>query len=108
MNQTINTKPKEGDYVIINADTNSPRLNDYIKNNIGKIISIYQDKDPNYNKFNLVPPDIIKVIYTNIPEEMRSWFIGDFFQLFNIHQVVASSKNKKELETILAANKYNL
>jgi len=96
-----------GDYVIINvgSDFLIPILSDFINNNIGKIR--YRDDDG------------IVVKYFNIPEELKKYFSdnpavdsGVQFKnpitFFPVRLIQYRSRNKKDLEEILTAKKYNL
>jgi len=95
--------PKIGDYVIaIDNITSSKDANDILKNTIGKIISTnkWYRKNPLYT-----------TKYDNIPEDLKGHFSYDNEQ--NIRKLTRIeikhfSNSKKELETIISANKYNI
>ena len=92
MNEISTGEPEIGDYVIINwgytIDFNDvQKLRDHIENNIGKII------DYGFATYY--------VKYKNLPRENKIIQISkDYIKHW--------SKNKEELELILATKKYNL
>ena len=90
-------KPDVGDYVIANCDKYKDSYQDFLLNNIGEIIDI-DDSGGYINK--------IEVSYDSrsIPAEFNS----DNCFTFEEDQILFFSYNKKELEDILTANKYNL
>lgn len=96
-------KPKAGDYVICGGEYSS-NMNfiNHIKNSIGLVTSIDKNSyeklfiikyDYDYNQFDLeIEYNENKMdLYTTRINDIKYW-----------------SKNKEELELILAANKYNL
>jgi len=93
-----NNEPEEGDYVICKEHSLNKYFVLFLENNIGKIIKIND-----YRYF---------ITYDNIPEECNDYFMlyfcnfktRDFFK----SEIKYWSKNKKDLEIILQANKYNL
>ena len=92
------SKIKVGDYVICESSShNQIELKNFIDNSIGKII-----KCPFDTSF------LYRIKYENIPPKLVGFFdaVGD--RGFSVSQIVAHSKDKGELEDILAANKYNL
>ena len=102
-------EPKVGDYAIffdeiyeIGSGVSSD-FNEYvyfINNNIGEIIKIEKNDDYKYHvKFENVPINIIRYFDT----------ASDYYYLrFHKEEILYWSKNKEELEHILAAKKYNL
>ena len=85
-----------GDYVIMG--TNNHYLIDFIFNNIGQIV-----KQRNIEitvKYENVPPEVNKILA----------YGGDKLneRTFSIYLLLHHSKNKEDLEEILAAKKYNL
>ena len=101
--------PKVGDYVICSVGNydipewydKKDELTKFISNNIGvvthiKKYSLYGDYKIKYEKSNLVK-NFCRV---------RDWKNNTFEMDFN--QIKHFSKNKEELEAILAANKYNI
>jgi hypothetical protein len=98
--------PKIGDYVIcddIYYKNNQHfhfryrQLNNFLKNNIGKIISL----DGLYN-------DRFSVKYKNIPHQIKISYFTDNIRPFELEEIVHWSKNTKDLEMYITANKYNL
>jgi len=108
-----NNEPMEGDYVICEEDEYYPNypiesVNTLIKNNIGRIITIEYSY---INKNN----DRYYITYDNIPEECDDYFSDIYNNGFKFktrdmlrEEIKYWSKNKKDLEIILQANKYNL
>jgi len=101
--ENINT-PQVGDYVIASLKTDKD-IGIFIANNIGQIVAISEnDINKLYTvKFFNIEKDIEKFFFTE-PE------YGEYMTLmfFYKYEILAFSKNKEELETILNANKYNL
>lgn len=103
INRQITDPPDVGDYVICNdmsISSNKP-LKDFLDNNIGKITIIRNEKDYPYY-----------IHYDNVPDE----FSVNFIQIsdnknvrdMSRNEITYWSKNKKELETIILRNKFNL
>ena len=99
-------EPEIGDYVILKPNTLIELTDNFIRNNIGQIKSNRERSYANY---------VIK--YINVPEDIIGGFLfyeiennkkGDVVYLSDRSDIQYYSKNKKELELILAANKYNL
>lgn len=87
-------KPEKGDYVICDA-TNFDSLKSIIDSNIGVISDINNNRQRNgYN---------IDVDYINVLEQR-----GCFTVNMMLNEILYWSKDKKELEEILVAKKYNL
>lgn len=102
-----------GDYVICNVSVNSEITNsfykkeqnykEFIRNNIGQ----YVKNEPEYTFSYLIS-------YEYIPNEFKGFIIKvDEFPNLQIvavekDEILVYSKNKKDLEIKLAANKYNL
>lgn len=98
------TKPEKGDYVITTLDyiidegDQAPGIDiirkcrNYIENNIGQI-SHYSS-------------DTVFITYENLPVDGN--FIPNEDVAFDIKYIIYWSKNKKDLEPIIAAKKYNL
>ena len=98
-------EPKVGDYVITfdNCDYGS-KYNDYldfVNNSIGKLYTIKNEYSDNY-----------RVIFYNVPESIVQWFTTNHYDekylVVDREEILYWSKNKEELEHILAAKKYNL
>lgn len=103
--EDIKTKPEIGDYVICNeiVDFNQEELENFLNNNIGQYVCL----KPSGESF----PYLIQ--YKNIPKELLSNFIKDYngfshVRDVNLREIVHKSKNKKDLETYIISNKYNL
>ena len=96
--------PDVGDYVIC-SDSKFNNENEFIKDKIGRIIKI----DDNTNKtfpYTIFP---YTITYDNIPNLLMN------YEIDNIRAIILSRKNiqywskdKKELEQILQANKFNI
>ena len=83
----------DGEYVIVKPNERgyiTKEWDDYVKNNVGKIISHYYVED-----------HLIYIIDYDSG-------IDDGHRRFNHYEIVAHSKNKEKLKHILNANKYNL
>ena len=102
MYESINDQePKIGDWVIceLHKMTDIPayyKYNEIISNNIGQLVEINEKKELNC---------IIKY-FNNIGKD-NNWFYDDH-TCVNMNEILYWSKDKKELEDILAAKKYNL
>lgn len=95
--------PEIGDYVICYEEIDS-RIDDdglahFLSNNIGKIVRI-----------NSLPSIRYSVEYENIPTKLDTWFHDIKLNCREMREseIIHWTKNKKELETIITANKYNL
>ena len=91
--------PQMGDYVIceeqyFSYDEHKNYFN-FLDNNIGIIVN----RDSGDGKFF--------VEYSNIPEEIKSYFKEDI-TYFDIDEIVEWSDKKKDLELILNTRKYNI
>ena len=107
-------KPDIGDYVIckeeveglINVDITN-ELNNFLLSNIGKVIGtkggeISEDYDNEY-------PYLIS--YEKVPRKLKFCFeysSDNNARVFGINEIEFWSKDKKDLESIISAKKYNL
>lgn len=98
-----NSKPKIGDYVIINPYINNTiEIYHWILNHIGKIIDIEND---------LGDRAMYIVKYENIPNEWKGYFsYSDEKNIRKINRfgIKHFSPDKEDLETILLSNKFNI
>jgi len=105
----IKIEPQVGDYVICEEQTNQGKeLNDFINNTIG----IFNGKVNQTTENILI---LYSVKYKDIPHGQKSgsnftYFVkGNYYtRNFYRREIKHISKDKKELEAILAAKKYNL
>jgi len=102
------SNPKIGDYVICQEDNNfRSDLNNFLLNNIGEIVSIdtlYSSDGKGYNLY-------VTKYDTVIPIKLKNLFIFDEFsdrRGFYPDEIIHKSENKKDLNIIIDANKYNL
>lgn len=89
-----------GYYVICKDDDfRHPVINDFVSNQIGYI----EDKD-------IIDGDMsYSVQYKDIPQDIRNWFsYRKGARVYGNEHILYWSKNRKELELILQAKKYNL
>ena len=105
----INIRPKIGDYVISNWKYEFDKeWENYINNNIGQVIKvenkfkrvIYQCKYEASNKFSRKYNDS-SLFY----EENDTYYINMAFEIFDMRKF---SSDKKDLEALLTAKRYNL
>jgi len=94
-NENNNDEPKVGDYVICTENQLDHEFNNFIADNIGKIIVISNDKYA------------YEIRYYNIPYRFNDYFYNDI-RGFGEYEIIHFSKNKAELETILATKKFNI
>jgi len=94
--------PKKGDWVICNEESN---LKNFLNNNIG---FCYGYKERDEYKYRVGYPD-------NIPRNFENKFNRTLYngenlmaRIFSKSEILYWSKDKNELEAILASNKYNL
>lgn len=86
-----NNRIDDGEYVIVDHKKEIyMNWRNFVKNNVGKIVSHYY-----------VDKHLIYIIDFDCN-------IGDGYRRYNSNDIIAHSKNKNELETILSANKYNI
>jgi len=98
--ESKNKTPEVGDYVICSeiASTDTRETTDFIENNIGQII---QDDDDIYKIKYINPPLTGDFLHVSIDDPLRyRWAIRN--------RILHFSKNKEDLEAILAAEKFNL
>jgi len=101
-----NSEPKEGDYVLMNSTMMNPNLNEFIDNEVGKIVKI-DDKRGFIS---------VEVEYENIPMEIASLFgYNDYknhentgIKVFLMSSIIEFSDNKTDLEYKINARKFNL
>lgn len=100
-------KPEVGDYVIAN---NIPTMNNFLKNRNEIGIRIDNFLKNNIGKIYHIQNDIIAITYDNIPEEL----LTEFGKIENIPtktvhiDYVTYAKTLKELEIKLKTKKYNI
>ena len=90
-------EPEIGDYVII--ETNDDEFKHYSNKYIGKIIEIEKNINPNPN-FPNTKRDIFRVLFKDFDNKKR--------EMIWRYEIKYWSKNKEELETLIAAKKYNI
>ena len=103
-----NTKegPKQGDYVLMKSTMSNQELNDFIDNNVGKILKI----------LNNIHYSSVKVEYKNIPMNIANMFgYNDYkndkntgIREFLMSSIIDYSENEKDLEYKIVAKKFNL
>ena len=94
-NTNINI-PKVGDYVICQEKKyDKSDISDFLKNNIGQIICSFENSE------------LFSIKYSNIPDDLKFFFKKNCRGMF-INEIKYYSKNKKDLEIYITANKYNL
>jgi len=103
-----------GDYVICYDETFIDHydpyvdkiMNEFLENNVGKII------DYNSEKYHYDHNIRYIVKYQDIPEEIEKYFVYNngirSVRGFRRKEILYSSKDKEELEILIATNKYNL
>jgi len=111
--ENSNSTPQIDEYVIcsVNHTNANPdyakQINDFISNNIGKILEIDNIHGPNYEIY-------YHVYYQNVPKEISRAFgwnkNGIFNHYLNIsqNQIICHSTNIKNLEQKIVNSKYNL
>jgi len=105
-----NSEPKIGDYVIIKTNHKDPRLINFFKNSVGKILNIKTEKawgtNPLYEtKFIDEIPEELSNIWDS-PFRNKNWKTATHW--VGIENIVHFSKNKEDLEPYIISNKYNL
>lgn len=96
-----------GDYVICesgksNYNIQFKKLNDFIRNKIGKLIDIDNKS---------IPGSIYYIVeYDNIPDNISNFKRSRNESAFTMHKIdiINYSKDKNELESIINANKFNI
>jgi hypothetical protein len=92
-----NTKPQIGDYVIVKDSMADISLAIFFSENIGRIVN---------NEYQELYPFLVQ--FENIPYDFKIEFHGGGTRQFDEDEIIEFSSNKKDLELILTANKYNL
>lgn len=102
--ETISTQPNLGDYVIIDGADKYDEFNDFVKNNVGRIIKVGREHGGNGKVFT--------VKFENIPERLTyqklNFFYTDGTRKCTAQHFKYWSDNKEELESLISAEKYNL
>ena len=93
------SKPQIGDYVLCKEtlESNLPERSIFIENNIGEIIR-YNTKHPRESIYQYI------VFYETAPP----YLFSNSEREMSDEEILYWSKNKKDLEVILATKKYNL
>jgi len=114
MNGVFLDDPKVGDYVIGSSGYFLDETNEFLKKNIGCIVS-YKENDYNNTRYQveyrntLTTPPENEDIYVFVPN-LDDGTYGEpinFVFLYN-NEIEHFSKNKKDLDIYLNANKYNI
>lgn len=113
--------PQVGDYVICKDSKYSPddpddiEIISFFENNIGQYISVNgRGTSPENDYFQFIPEYKYIIEYINIPDNLKGHFefyINDrekYVRGMKRDEILYWSDDKKELEAILAANKYNI
>ena len=104
--ENIENRPKLGDYVICYEKHRGDDFENFIFNNVGKIVLTDYDGDKNYDYL---------VQYDSVPKKLIEFF--DMYGVQNSrpmdrYEIIHFSENKKDLEDIIKmmtdVNKYNL
>jgi hypothetical protein len=96
-------EPKEGDYIIAkstNRHIGTHAVDVFCRNNIGQIIGIIYDRIPD--------KPIYKVKYENVPAGLKISNLNNNIRGFFKKDFELWSKDKEELEAMIAAKKYNI
>lgn len=112
-------EPQIGDYVICHENSHSPNsmLNTYLSENIGKILyKRYADLAKNTILFSKKTTDTniylydAQYDYNTIPKNLYNKFVSEDHNIMSFYkeEILHYSSNKKDLELIIDANKYNL
>ena len=88
--------PEVGDYVIANSKYTDEDSQNFFLNNIGKVIRNREIDE--LKRF-------VEVEYNNVPKNI---LVDNNNWLFLLDEILYWSKDKNELETLLASKKYNL
>lgn len=107
-------EPQIDDYVIckdLDVDNSGDYLNFFLLNNIGKFIRLSNNYDVNVTSL----PEKYKYMiqYDNVPCEFEEDFHfgeprNNDCRIMKREEILFWSKDKKDLESIITANKYNL
>lgn len=97
--------PQKGDYVFVKK-SNNYALNEFFKNNIGKVKSYYQG-NPDY---------WYRIIFTNVPENLKSELLhwskikkNEYEYLCQVEDIkIASPEDIERYNLYIAVTKYNL
>lgn len=98
---TESFKPKleVGDYVVLNIDIHDENFNNFINSQVGLVTDIYVE----------ISHTGVRIKYDNIPSNIRYMFLSNTDEvIFAINNIRFFSKNKKDLEYLIAEEKYNL
>lgn len=104
--ENLEEKPKIDDYILVNTSYINIQYQAFLNNTIGKITNLH----PTLGKS---PGGFVSVEYKNIPsKDILYIFKTDNLEINNtvipVKDIIYFSKNKKDVEAILASKKYNL
>lgn len=97
--ENLNIEPEVGDYIIANSKYASSKLQKFFLTNIGEIINISMGEGNKLLYNTDYDPDMVES--ADVILDYNSWF-------FTTDEILHISKNKEDLEEILASKKYNL
>jgi len=101
--ESINIQPKVGDYVIADRASYIDNIrNDVFHISVGKLINIYES----IYEVEYILPRYIFMMY-GFENKTRNGIHYSTFN-FRLNDIKYNSKDKEELEAILASKKYNL
>jgi hypothetical protein len=103
--ENINNVPDIGDYILVgNIERfgfEFDNLINFMSTNIAKVTEYIYDDDDNIRG--------VKIKYNNnIPNDIRHHFPKNGQKSCQLKYILAFAKTRKELETIILANKYNI
>jgi len=102
-------RPEIDDWAIVHLSQNiDDELNKFIKSNIGKIVDIGYETIEDYRGNQHKSQFYVLNYDTEIPKNIKIWFQDDNNIAFETHEIKYWSKDREDLELIIAANKYNL
>lgn len=97
-----------GEYVICDEESGNKNYTNFLKNNIGQVVSYYDNvKYPYVVKYENIPDNILnRFDEVDIPDQPG--FLYKDRRVMGEEEIIFHSKDKKDLEMFLTANKYNL
>lgn len=111
--EIINSEPESGDYILANFKFNNIIWSNYIANNIGIFIQKKMlDFELRYVTKYYIDDEIYNTYFKGYKERKKLLSIENDKRYINVHlkkeEIIAFSKDKKDIEKLIAANKYNL
>ena len=106
----VNETPQVGDYIVSSINFSTKDWNNYINNNIGKILSLSQSKTPYVIRYN-IPEDLIHLYFDNYElDDVKEdkYGVRYIVMKLNRNDIIFYSDKLIECELFLKSKRYNI